>query len=39
MNKRQRKSGKPTKTEKVVLATAIISLIIKLIELLEKLID
>lgn len=36
---KRKKSGKPTKTEKVVLATAIISLIIKLIELFEKLID
>ena len=40
MKKRHKKSGnKTTSTEKVLLVTAIISLIIKLIELIEKLID
>lgn len=38
MKKRHKKSGKHT-TEKIVLATALINLIFKLIELIEKLLD
>lgn len=38
-NGKKRGSGKPTPSENIVLATAIISLIIKLIELIEKLFD
>ena len=39
MKKRQRKNRSQHTTSKIVLATALINLIIKLIELIEKLLD